>query len=895
MTTNMIQQKYVNEPATSAVLVEDQQIQGLPLHQASKLHKAGKLAEARLIYEEVFKLTPEKFEILHLLGTLEAQSRNFDRAIDLLGQAVLKELPLWDTFFNLANALMEVKDYENAIKNYKESLKIKSNNAIVLNNLGLALHQIKSFDEALKNYNKALLIEVDNEKFYFNKGNTLNELKLFEQAIECYKNATIINPNNAYYYYNLGLVQCELKKYEDSLLSFDSVIKLIPNYAEAHLCRGDVLIKLDENEKARDSYEEAIKINPSLSDGYFNLGVAYLNNGNEKEAIKYFESVLKIKPNFAKAMSAIGLAKNNSFDPNGAIEILSKAIHIEPDEPGHYLNRGGVYSSLKKFDLAFEDYGKAIEIKSDYYQAYSNRGNILLSNLNKPEAALILFEVAIGINPDFTDAHINKAEALFRLGYEEEALQSFLRALEIDANASFIIGKCLHYKMKLCDWGNLKEGISIYESMILNNIPAAVPFEAINLTDNPQIHLLAATLLRGKKRQINLILGDIKKRPTKSKIRLGFFSTDLYYHPVSIWLAEQLENFDKSKFELFGFCLNSVHDPMRKRLEAAFDNFIEVDKLPDIDVTKLTRELEIDIAIDLNGQTAGARPNIFAARAAPIQVNHLGFPGTMATDYIDYMITDKASVKNEYRKYYTEKFAYIPCGCTYDRQREISDLPLIREQYGLPENAFVFTCQNGPQKISPEVFDVWMSILKAVPNSVLWLLKPNKLALKNLGDEAEKRGVERSRLIFNERVSVTFDLEKERIGKYLASYRLANLFLDTWPYNAGTTAVDALWAGLPVLTKAGRSMGARMATSSLNALEMTELITENEDEYRNLAIRLAQDRDFLKTIKNKVQQKILTASLFDPVSNTRHIENAFIEMYRRYQVGQEPDDFSIQS
>jgi tetratricopeptide (TPR) repeat protein len=214
MTSNMIQQKYINFPAASAELVEDQHIYDLQLLQASKLHKAGKLAEARLIYEEVFKLNPEKFEILHLFGTLEAQSRNFDRAVDLLGQAVLKELPLWDTFFNLANALMEVKDYENSIKNYKESLKIKYDNSIVLNNLGLALHQIKAFEEALENYNKALLIEVNNEKLYFNKGNTLNELRLFDEAIECYKNAAIINPNNAYYYYNLGLVQCELKKYK---------------------------------------------------------------------------------------------------------------------------------------------------------------------------------------------------------------------------------------------------------------------------------------------------------------------------------------------------------------------------------------------------------------------------------------------------------------------------------------------------------------------------------------------------------------------------------------------------------------------------------------------------------------------------------------------------------
>jgi predicted O-linked N-acetylglucosamine transferase (SPINDLY family) len=305
--------------------------------------------------------------------------------------------------------------------------------------------------------------------------------------------------------------------------------------------------------------------------------------------------------------------------------------------------------------------------------------------------------------------------------------------------------------------------------------------------------------------------------------------------------------------------------------------------------------MQIDIAIDLNGQTAGARPLIFSGRAAPIQVNHIGFPGTQATDYIDYIIVDQSVIHKEYSQFYTEKMAYVPSAYTYDRERKISQTPLTREQFGLPENSFVFTCQNGAQKISPEVFDVWMSILREVPNSVLWLFKPNKIALKNLCTEAEKRNVSKDRLIFCQREVVSIDQEKERIGRYLASYKLADLFLDTWPYNAGTTAVDALWAGLPVLTKAGKSMGGRMAASALTCVEMPELITNSEEEYKNLAIRMAQDTDLLIAVKSKLQQKILTAPLFDPVGNTRHIEKAFIEMYRKYQAGEKPGDFIIES
>jgi predicted O-linked N-acetylglucosamine transferase (SPINDLY family) len=273
----------------------------------------------------------------------------------------------------------------------------------------------------------------------------------------------------------------------------------------------------------------------------------------------------------------------------------------------------------------------------------------------------------------------------------------------------------------------------------------------------------------------------------------------------------------------------------------------------------------------------------------------------MGAEYIDYMfgqtlgseenVEDWAST----RPFITEKIAYVPSMFTYDRQRQVSDEPLTREQYGLPETGFVFTCQNGCQKLMPEVFDIWMEILKAVPGSVLWLLKPNDTAVKNLIKEADARGVDAERLIFTAREVVPLDQEKARIGKYLASYKLADLFLDTWPYNAGTTAVDALWAGLPVLTKKGKALVARMATEALRGIEVPELITKTPEEYKELAIELAHNPDKLKQIKEKVQRNRLTTALFDPVANTRHIESAYLEMYRRYQESSEPQDFIIEA
>jgi predicted O-linked N-acetylglucosamine transferase (SPINDLY family) len=377
-------------------------------------------------------------------------------------------------------------------------------------------------------------------------------------------------------------------------------------------------------------------------------------------------------------------------------------------------------------------------------------------------------------------------------------------------------------------------------------------------------------------------------------LRIGYFSADLHYHPVAIWLAEQIENHDKSKFELFAFSFRSdIKDPMRARLEASFDHFIEVDKMSDLQVAKLSRELGIDIALDLGGHTADSRLGIFAARAAPIQVSHLGFPGSMGAQYIDYVISDTHSIPESSQKYFTEKIAYVPSAYTYDRQRQISTAPLSRAQFGLPDKGFVFTCQNSSPKLMPEVFGVWMDILKAVPGSVLWLMEPHQSAKANLTKEAQARGVQSDRLVFTKREIVAPDQERARIGRYLASYALADLFLDTWPYNAGTTAVDALWAGLPVLTKAGVASAARMATSALQAIEVPELITNTPQEYRELAVQLASDALQLKRIKDKVQQNKVGTALFDPVGNTRHIEAAYSKMHERHQADLPPEHIYI--
>ena len=504
------------------------------------------------------------------------------------------------------------------------------------------------------------------------------------------------------------------------------------------------------------------------------------------------------------------------------------------------------------------------------------------------------YDKALSLSPDYYEALINKGHAFIGLNMPDEALTSYKKAMHIKGDYVGLAGHILYTKLKLCDWTNWTADLVKFENELQDNEKPADPFIALLLSDDlakqKRISEIYAEEMFSKRGE----LGPIVKKPAQDKLRLGYFSSDLYFHPVAIWLSEQLEHHDKARFELFAFSFNQVKDPMRARLENVFDHFIEVDGNSDLEVAKLSRDLGIDIAFDLCVYTGDARPGIFAMRAAPIQVSHLGFPGTSGSKYIDYTVIDVHTMPEHLKHFYTEKIAYLPCVYTYDRQRQISAELLSRQQFGLPQNGFVFTCQNGIQKITPEVFGIWMDILKTVPKSVLWLMQPNPTATHNLIKEALSHGVESDRLVFTKREVVESDQEQVRINRYLASYRLADLFLDTWPYNAGTTAADALFSGLPVLTKAGLSPVSRMATSALEAIEMPELITSSAAEYRSMAIDLATNPQLLREIRDKLARNKLTTPLFDSLTNTRYLESAYEKMYERYQAGLAPDHIFIE-
>jgi predicted O-linked N-acetylglucosamine transferase (SPINDLY family) len=795
---------------------------------ALAFHQQGQYEKAQEIYLKVLEVDPRNADALHLMGVIAHQRRNYLVAVEFIEMAI--ELKPKEALFYLScgNSLKELNQIEKAIENYEKAIFIKPDFSDAHHNHALALSQLKKFDEAIRSFNQTIKYKPEFAEAYYNKGVVLQELNRFEAAINSYKMAIIYQPNYAEAYSNIGIILEENGRIEDALEKYVKAISLNQKYSIAYYNRANAYQKLKKYDASLQDYQKAIDLNPNSSDVFY-------NQGNLLRIMKQYEA---------------------------AVQSYDSSISLNPVVAEPYCNKAISLYELSKYHVALENCNMALHLKSDYAEAHYNRGACL--------------------------------EKLKQL---EAALESYERAYELNPQIDYLLGIKLQLKLSLCDWSNLQETLALCAVGINAQKPIADSFTALVLFDNPQLHLLSAKAHVDNQFSSDQSLGAIPKREPRARVRIGYYSADLYYHPVSIWLAEQLENHDKSKVELYAFCLKSVQDPMRNRLEAAFDHWIDVQSMSDLEIAKLSRELEIDIAIDLNGHTADGRTGIFAARAAPIQVSHLGFPGSMGAEYIDYMMGQMPSPDEDLqelernRQFITEKIAYVPSGFTYDRQRQISEVLLTRTQYGLPEAAFVFTCQNGLKKLVPEVFDIWMDILKAVPGSVLWLQQPSDTAVKNLIKEANARGVEGERLIFTAREVVPKDQEKARIGRYLASYRLADLFLDTWPYNAGTTAIDALWAGLPVLTKMGKAYVARMAAEALRAIEVPELITRTPQAYQELAIELAQNPEKLIQLKDKVQRNRLTTALFDPVENTRHIENAYLEMYKRYQKGIAPEYF----
>ncbi len=617
------------------------------------------------------------------------------------------------------------------------------------------------------------------------------------------------------------------------------------------------------------------------------FGVVCAQKKQYLDALKHLNKSLKILPNNALTHSNLGNVYVELGDYENALKAYDNAIKLDSAYEEAWTNKGILLGKMKRHQEALDHHEKAILLKPNYAEAWSNKGNSLCE-LSRYEDALEHYQKAILLKPNYAEAWFNKANVLTDLKFLNDAIFHYEKAIILNPDLDWIYGHLIHIKMQVCNWLLFEKFLDKIIIKVKETKKVTHPFPLMSLVDDISLHHQASQIYAKDFYSSKLTLGPINKLPRSQKIRIAYFSADFRDHPVSHLTSQLFEMHDRDRFEVIAFSLHNdlIHDQTNKRLRLAFDKFIEVDEITDIDVVRLCRKMHINIAIDLSGHTKNSRPLIFSYRVAPIQVNWLGYPGTFGSDCIDYIIADKIIIPEKYKNFYSEKVVYLPYSYMVDDSTRVaSDKIFSKKDYGLPSNKFIFCCFNNSYKFNPSILDSWSRILLKIQNSIFWVSSNNEQFRCGLISEFEYRGIEPNRIIFAPRV--------ENMSDHLARHSLADLFLDTFPYNAHTTALDALKTGLPILTRIGESFPSRVAASLLNAIDLPELITSSQEEYEALAIELAKNPEKLNALKAKLAANRLTTPLFDTPLFTKNLEKAYTQMYERYQADMPVDHIVI--
>ncbi|HEY1890349.1 MAG TPA: tetratricopeptide repeat protein [Steroidobacteraceae bacterium] len=661
-------------------------------------------------------------------------------------------------------------------------------------------------------------------------------------------------------------------------------LRLRPGQIQATMLLGIIAAQTGDPGRAVALFGEVLQLEPRNVAAHNNQGNALRALRQPAAALASYDRALAIQPDQAPTHNSRGKALFDLGRYEDALASHDHAVALQPDYAAAYFERGRALAALMRFEAAIASLDRAIALACSHPGAWYVRGNALYA-LERFEAAVASYDRAIALEPKEARAHHNRGNALAMLGQYESAIASYDQAIALDASLPSSHGERLHARMQLADWRDFAPEVARLTARIERNEAASNPFVVLALCDSPPLQKLAARNWVRQKYPPDGALGALPARGRRDRIRVGYFSADFRAHATSSLTAGLFETHDRSRLELTAFAFGEdTRDEMRQRLAAAFDRFLDVRQQSDHDIARLARSLEIDIAVDLGGFTRGSRPGIFALRAAPLQVSYLGYLGTMSADYIDYLIADDAIIPQELRHDYAEKIVYLPSYQVNDSRRRIAPLEFSRRQLGLPPAGLVFCCLNSTYKLTPGTFDGWMRILRRAPASVLYLLGGRPALERNLRGEAQARGVAADRIVFGARLPA---------AEYLARYRTADLFLDTLPYNAGTTASDALWAGLPVLTCTGATFAGRVGASLLTAVGLPELIAPSAHEYERLAVELADDPQRLAGIRAKLAASLRTAPLFDTAASARHLETAYAKMYDRYVAGLPPEHIHV--
>jgi protein O-GlcNAc transferase len=884
-------------------------------------HQAGRLAEAESLYRQICAADPRHFDALHYLGVLAGQMGRNDIAIDLIGRATALKPDYVEAQFNLGNILAQANRLDHAATCFARVVALRPQSAEAHHSLGLALMRQGMCAKAIDSFARALALKPDFVDACINQGIALAKEKRLDEAAARFRQALGLRPNSAELHSSLGSVLLEQGDLAAATPCLERALAISPDLVDTLYNHGLVLARQERFDEAAIRFRRALTLRPDDPRVCNDLGAALSNSGKPSEAMPFFERALALKPDFAGAHFNIGstlerqgnltdaaarFERARLLDPghaqthahlgsilmrlgklDEAMTSLERALALKSDLADALNCRGLLYHDRRQFAEALADYDAALAIAPDNTDALNNRGNVLHS-LDRVGEALECYERAIAIDPTDGKAFYNKGNALRALHRTPEALASYEQALAADPDHPYAFSAFADAARSICDWDRTTAAASELDTRVRERKSVVFPFTVLGYSGDPALQLdCAKRFLQDRLPVPPQALGKNEIRE-HGKLRIAYLSSDFRRHVVAVAMAELFELHDRTRFEILGVSLGpDDRSDIRTRLIRAFDEFHDVQSRSDREIAQLIIDRQVDIAVDLNGHTEGSRPGILAYRPAPVQATYVGYAGTTGADFIDYVIADKVVLPFDQQPFYAERIVRLPdCYLPNDSTQGVAARAPSRTEAGLPEEGFVFCCFNNSYKIMPSVFEAWMRLLKAVQGSVLWLSQTTGEAMANLRGQASAHGIDPGRLVFAQKL--------QSLEDHLVRHRLADLFLDTAPYNAHSTATDALRAGLPLITWTGTSFAGRVATSILRSAGIPELAAASLAEYEALALELATDPSMLRSFRQRLLQNQPSCPLFDTRRLCRHLESAYTTMWTLLMREEGPQSFSVE-
>lgn len=742
------------------------------------------------------------------------------------------------------------KDFLKAYDLISQSINLNSKNPIFYSNRGEVLREMGQLDDSINDHNMSILLDSSKPTAYLNRALVYHQKLCHELAKNDYLKAADLDSQNYLVYYYLGNLYAEIENYEEAVVTYLKSLKIKPDNWLAWANLGHVYEKKHRLNDALECYKKSISINPTCSITYSNLANVYEYLRRYDDAIMACESAIKLDPNFAAP----------------------------------YSNLANALSAKKKFKEAVVYYNKAIDLNPNFTQAFFNCSNAFLE-LNELDSAIKYLDSAAKISPCNADIFYNRGNIHSKLDINL-GLKDFEKVVELKPDTEIVYGNLFLGYLRTCEWGQFERVKKIIIEKLNRHELCANPLQLASAFNS--LHFLKASAEIYTQKYFQPKKRKLINHQHNNKIKIGYFSEDFRKHPVAYLLLEVLVSHDRDKFEIHAFSLSkSRPDEYADLIAGAVDYFHDFSSRTDEYILEFVRQQSIDIAIDL-GVFTSMRLTLFAEQLAPVQVNFLGYAGTSGTSFIDYIIADPFTIPANSEIFYSEKIIRLPCFMPRDSRVLPNVKRFLRSDFNLPEDSFIFVCTSGYGKITPEIFKIWMNILKSVPGSYLWLGESKDSGVtEKLKNHAVSMGVQKERLIFFKFLDSPTD--------YLSRLQLADLFLDTFPYGAHTTANDALWADLPVLTCAGETFASRVAASFLTKIRLDELVTESLSEYECKAIELGKNRLALKEIRQKLIQNKITSGVFNMKLYTVYLEQAFLEMYNLSISGKQIENISIKS